>query len=98
MKVKTIKVIDPSSGGEVRNINELEYVDGFIYANIWYRDKIIKIDPSNGHIVAEINLYDLYPVRSQNADCLNGIAYDRKTDNFILTGKLWPKMFSVKFL
>ena len=81
------------------NINELEYVDKFIYANIYQTNKIIKINPNNGDIVG---ILDLSPVVSQllveypNIAELNGIAYRDSTETFFITGKLWPYIYELK--
>jgi len=80
---------------EVQYINELEYVHGYIYANIWYQDIIIKIDPTTGYIVNSYDMNHVYPKskRSQNSDCLNGIAYNPSQNKFMVTGKKWPVAF-----
>lgn len=81
------------------NINELEYVAGFIYANIYQTNKIVKINPTNGDIVG---ILDLSPVVSQilskypDIAELNGIAYRNSTDTFFITGKLWPYIYEMK--
>lgn len=64
-----------------------------------YKDIILMIDIKDGSILHTFNMSALYPIKSRpaQADCLNGIAYDHKTDTFLLTGKLWDKMFHVKF-
>jgi len=98
MNLRFISVTD-SSGAPVYQINELEFVDGFVYGNIWYQDVIVKIDPSSGRVVERIDLKNLYPIntRSVGADCLNGIAFNQSSNTFVLTGKLWPKYFHVTF-
>ncbi|NPD44509.1 MULTISPECIES: glutaminyl-peptide cyclotransferase [unclassified Lentimicrobium] len=76
-------------------LNELEYVDNYIYANILESDKIIKINPKNGAVLGIINLKDICePYKSHGV--LNGIAYHHKNETFIITGKNWPKMFEIK--
>ena len=85
--------------GAVNYINELELVDGFIYANIWETKYIVKINPANGKVVA---VADFTGIREQygipqQADVLNGIAYDSIGKRFFITGKYWPKVFEVKF-
>lgn len=96
----TINVSDNS--GPVDNINELEYVDGFVYANIYQTDEIIKIDPSSGHIVGKMDFPGMKEkyFANQNipgrTDVLNGIAYDSSRKSFFITGKRWPKMFEIK--
>ena len=82
------------------NLNELEYVDGFIYANQYQFPYIFKIDPASGTVVAKADLSDLWNrIRNlkPDADVPNGIAYDSSRQTFFLTGKLWPEMYEVKF-
>ena len=85
-------------GKPVMRLNELEYAQGFIWANIWQEDRIIKIDPSNGQVLGELNLAELRQSLGRNGsdDVLNGIAWDESQQAFWVTGKLWPKMFLVK--
>jgi glutamine cyclotransferase len=94
--VKTIEVKD--QGYLVEKLNELEYIKGEIYANIWTTDRVAKIDPATGNVTAWINFSGLLtPMeRTEKVDVLNGIAYDEKTDRIFVTGKLWPKLFEVK--
>jgi glutamine cyclotransferase len=82
------------------NINELEYIDGYIYANQWQQPYIFKIDATTGQIVGKIDLGQLtsrikssYPF----ADVLNGIAYDDSTKKIYITGKRWPELYEVQF-
>lgn len=105
--LKVEKVVGVSSNyGFVSAINELEYVDGFIYANIFERNNIKKIDPSSGKVVADIDLsninrnngIDYIPGSKNGNDVLNGIAYNKATGTFYITGKLWPKIFEIKLL
>jgi len=82
------------------NINELEYVDGYIYANQWQAPYILKIDPATGYVVAKADLSSLTNrIRSTfpSAELLNGIAYDTATKNMYVTGKLWPELYEIKF-
>ena len=93
---KTIDVIDGKR--EVDQLNELEYVNGAIYANIWHDNRIAIIDPQNGHVNAWLDLNGLMP-QSELQDpeaVLNGIAYDQASDKLIVTGKLWPRLFEIK--
>jgi glutaminyl-peptide cyclotransferase len=90
------------SGKGVTMLNELECVGDFIYANVWQTDTIIKISKENGMVVSEINASSLLSseeraVLSEDA-VLNGIAYNPEADTFYITGKLWPKLFEVKFV
>jgi glutaminyl-peptide cyclotransferase len=86
--------------GPVMEINELEYIDGKIYANVWEKDIIVIIDPKTGIVTGRIDLSKLYPrdTRARNADVLNGIAYDEKGKRLFITGKKWPKLYQVEFV
>lgn len=89
-------------GQQIKNINELEFAKGFIYANIWYQQAIVKIDPSNGAIVAVFDCSSIVqqsPTASSDGNAvLNGIAYDGEEDVFYITGKLWDTVFKVQLL
>ena len=97
--VNTVGVID--NNGPLAKINELEYVDGFIYSNIWTTNYIVKIDPNSGHVIAKADLTNLInqylPQTIEEGSVLNGIAYDSLGKRFFITGKNWPKLFEVKF-
>ena len=86
--------------GPVNEINELEYIDGKIYANVYKTDNILVIDPKTGAVLQKIDLSNLYPVsqRQPGADVLNGIAYDKDSKRIFITGKKWPKLYQVKFV
>lgn len=97
--IKTVAVTN--NYGPLANINELEFVDGFIYANVWTTNKIVKIDLTSGKVIAELNLNDLIAKYGgdgnwEKADVLNGIAYDNVGKRFFITGKNYPKLFEVK--
>jgi glutamine cyclotransferase len=85
---------------EVTSINELEYIDGKVYANIWQRDSIAVIEPSTGYVVTWIDLVGLRNELDSTTgiDVLNGIAYDRETGRIYVTGKQWPNLFEVQFI
>jgi glutamine cyclotransferase len=86
-------------GEQVRELNELECVDGQIYANVWHSDEILRIDPRDGRVTAVIDAAGLLtPEERQKADVLNGIAWDPQRKDFLITGKLWPKLFEVTFV
>jgi glutamine cyclotransferase len=93
-----------SDNQPVTQINELECVpdqDGHtqVWANIWQTDRIVRIDPANGHVTATVDLAGLLPATDRaGADVLNGIAHIPGTDEFLVTGKLWPTMFRVRFV
>ncbi|HWM01489.1 MAG TPA: glutaminyl-peptide cyclotransferase [Actinophytocola sp.] len=92
------KVTD-SDGEPVEHLNELECVDGTVYANVWQTDRIVRIDPAAGRVTATIDLTGLLPAQdSAGVDVLNGIAAIPGTDEFLVTGKLWPTMFRVRFV
>ena len=83
--------------GPVRNINELEYVDGFIFANIFETNKIVKIDPATGKVVGFINMESVIPAEiDSRRDVLNGIAYQKEENAFYITGKNWPLLFKIR--
>lgn len=86
--------------GPVDNLNELEYIDGKIYANIYYSDVIVIIDPKTGQVEAEINLIGLLPQKdvAEDTNVLNGIAYDHLNKRLYVTGKNWDKLFEIKLL
>ncbi len=84
----------------VVRLNELEYVDGEVYANIWQTNTIARIDPHTGQVVGWIDLTGLLQPAdvTQPVDVLNGIAYDAARDRLFVTGKLWPKLFEIDLL
>jgi glutamine cyclotransferase len=84
-------------GRPLRNLNELEWVDGEIWANVWQTDEIARIDPVTGMVVGLINLAGLLPEedRLRDTDVLNGIAIDPVTQNIWVTGKRWPWLFEI---
>lgn len=110
----TIHILDPKTLKEQRRIqvtaegkpipelNELEMVEGELFANVWGTDVIARIDPATGNVVGWINLAGLLPLEKRgtsSADAvLNGIAYDAKQKRLFVTGKLWPKMFEIELV
>ncbi len=84
--------------GPVTNLNELEYVQGQVYANIWKTDRIARIAPDTGQVLGWIDLTGLLSAqdRQKPVEVLNGIAYDAEHDRLFVTGKLWPKLFEIK--
>jgi len=94
--VKQIEVRD--RGRSLANINELEFVKGEIYANVWGIDYIVRISPRTGQVLGWIDLRDLYRYvgPGRNIDVLNGIAYDAKRDRLFVTGKYWPNLFEIR--
>jgi glutamine cyclotransferase len=108
----TLRFRDPETFKEIRHIivkdgktpieqlNELEYVKGEIYANIWHSDRIARISPRNGHVIGWIDLTGLMPEsrRVDGESVLNGIAYDTQHDRLFVTGKQWPAVFEIKII
>lgn len=106
-----IRVLDPvtltelsrihvtADGQPLANLNELEWVKGEIYANVWLTNRIARIDPASGKVVGWIDLCGLQPVPASLADpqndVLNGIAYDAKSDRLFVTGKRWPQLYEI---
>ncbi|MCK4308815.1 MAG: glutaminyl-peptide cyclotransferase [Candidatus Atribacteria bacterium] len=109
---QTLHFLDPESFDEigqievsandipVTGINELEYIQGEIYANIWQTELIVMIDPLTGQVVGWIDLKGILSPGddSETVDVLNGIAYDVKNDRLFVTGKFWPKLFEIKLM
>jgi glutaminyl-peptide cyclotransferase len=91
-------IVARMQGQPMSNLNELEWVKGEIYANIWQTDFIASIDPKTGNATAMIDFTGLLPLadRDANTDVLNGIAYDERGDRLFVTGKCWPKVFEVR--
>ena len=108
----TLRFFDPDTFKELRRItvkdqgkpvtqlNELEFIHGEIYANIWHANRIVRISPANGRILGWIDLKGLMPRDQLSSDeaVLNGIAYDAQHDRLFVTGKLWPKVFEITVL
>jgi glutamine cyclotransferase len=84
-------------GRPVTRLNELEYVKGQVFANIWTTDRVARVDPVSGSVLGWIDLRGLLPARDRVSDAvLNGIAYDEARDRLFVTGKLWPSLFEIK--
>lgn len=95
--VSRIEVYDNTK--KVDQLNELEYIKGEIWANIWQTDLIARIDPATGKVNSYIDMSSLYPEKERiasNADVLNGIAYDSDHNRIFVTGKRWPKLYEIK--
>ncbi len=97
-KVKrTISVV--GGGAPLEEINELEYIEGEIYANVWKTNSIVRIDPATGKVVGWIDMTGiLSTAEAANADVLNGIAYDHDKKRLFVTGKYWPKVFEIELV
>jgi glutamine cyclotransferase len=87
-------------GAPVTYLNELEWVRGEIYANVWQTDRIVRISPTDGRVLGWVDLSGILPAadRTEHVDVLNGIAYDVLGDRLFVTGKLWPKLFEIKIV
>jgi glutamine cyclotransferase len=86
-------------GKPLRNVNELEWVNGEVYANVWQTNWIVRIDPGSGRVVGLVNLAGLLKpsdIVQGQTDVLNGIAYDAKGNRLFVTGKNWPKLFEIR--
>nr|WP_236594642.1 glutaminyl-peptide cyclotransferase [Saccharothrix sp. 6-C] len=84
-------------GQPVTRLNELECVDGQVWANVWQTDEVVRIDPANGQVTATVDLGGLRPAGVPETDVLNGIAAVPGTDEFLVTGKNWPTIFRIRF-
>ena len=96
---ETGRVAVTLNGRPVRQLNELEWIDGEVWANVWQTDFIVRIDPASGHVVGIIDLRGLLPagvVKDPRDDVLNGIAWDAASRRLFVTGKNWPSLFEIK--
>lgn len=105
----TLRFLDPATRHVVRRLrvhnathpvrwlNELEYIDGAIWANVWRSDQLVRIDPGTGRVTAMVDLTALYPVSERTGPeaVLNGIAHDAATDRLFVTGKYWPRLYAL---
>jgi glutamine cyclotransferase len=95
---KTLPVTE--NGAPLNKINELEFIKGFIYANVWTTNYIVKINPADGKVAGKLDLSSI-DLEAKNkrpgADALNGIAYDSASDKIYVTGKLWSNMYQINF-
>ncbi|RYE09592.1 MAG: glutaminyl-peptide cyclotransferase [Sphingobacteriales bacterium] len=96
-QIGSINVYDNEK--QIDKVNELEYIDGKLYANVYLSDDILVIDPKTGAVLQKADMSSLYPKDKRNAqaDVLNGIAWDAKGKRLFVTGKKWDKLFQVKF-
>jgi len=96
---QTISQVEVYDEEPVRLLNELEYIDGRIYANIWTEDKIAIINPQTGQVTAWIDLTGITDSENQNTNnVLNGIAYDQNEDRLFVTGKMWSKLIEIELV
>ncbi len=98
---KPIRILSVTENGlPQESLNELEYINGFIYANIWMSNYVVKINPADGKIIGKLDLSSLaLEAKNKNprADVLNGIAYDSATDRIFVTGKMWANIYQIDF-
>lgn len=99
---KPIRILNVTVNGMPQDsLNELEYIKGYIYANVWMNNSILKIDPATGKVVGKLNLTLLtQDAKNKNpsADVLNGIAYDATSDKIYVTGKMWANIYQIDFV
>ena len=96
--LKPTKALSVREAGQpVSQLNELEWIEGEIWANVWPSDRIARISANTGEVNAWVDLSSLYPLRQRTpqADVLNGIAYDRATRRIFVTGKKWPRLYQI---
>ena len=95
---ETRHIVVKDGARPVDQLNELEYIKGEIYANVWHSDRIARISPRDGHVIAWIDLKGILPdnQRVNGESVLNGIAYDAQHDRLFVTGKQWPAIFEIK--
>ncbi|HVS51112.1 MAG TPA: glutaminyl-peptide cyclotransferase [Opitutaceae bacterium] len=96
---KTVHAIDVTEDGRpVERLNELEFIRGEIFANVWQTDEVVRIDAATGNVRGVVDFSGLLPTteRTPETDVLNGIAYDEKRDRLFVTGKRWPKIFEIR--
>ncbi|MEO5952563.1 MAG: glutaminyl-peptide cyclotransferase, partial [Chloroflexia bacterium] len=97
--LKELRRITVKNGtSQVDQLNELEWIDGEIYANIWQTDYIVRISPADGRVTGIIDLRGLLEPGQGQADVLNGIAYDPIGKRLFVTGKLWPKIYQIELV
>jgi len=93
-----LKVVEVfSNKGPVEKLNELEFMEGLVYANVWMTTTVVVIDPLSGKVKAEIDARELSTRKGPTGDVLNGIAYNSQKKKWYMTGKNWPKLFEVVF-
>jgi len=97
--LKELRRITVTNGKQpVDQINELEFIDGEIYANVWQTDYILRISPTDGRVTGIIDLRGLLGQHNGQTDVLNGIAYDPATKRLFVTGKLWPRIYQIELV
>ncbi len=86
--------------GPIERLNELEFIQGEVFANIWLTDHIVRIDPATGNVMGWIDMEGILPqsLRAPDTDVLNGIAYDQEGDRLFVTGKRWPQLYEIRLV
>jgi glutamine cyclotransferase len=98
-KLQVVRTVEVTADGKpVKWLNELEWVNGEIFSNVWQSNEVLRIDPATGRVVGRVDFSGLLPPqdRTPETDVLNGIAYDAASDRLFITGKRWPKIFEVR--
>jgi len=97
-KIRRRLTVKYPDGSEQYDLNELEYINGEIFANVWQRDEIVRIDPATGIVLQKLDLAALWPRqrRPASANVLNGITWDPRSDSLLVTGKRWPALYRLK--
>jgi glutamine cyclotransferase len=95
---KTGQVEVHDGNASVTKLNELEYINGEVYANVWLTDKIAVINPNTGQVTGWIDLTDIYTSTGDSNNVLNGIAYDAENNRLFVTGKRWSQLFQIKLI
>ena len=90
------RVTVTSRGTPINYLNELEYINGEIWANVWYQDILVRIDPQTGNVNSVVNMAGLHPQRRNRDEVLNGIAWDADSGRLFVTGKLWPNLYEIR--
>jgi len=97
---ETRHIVVKDDGKPVDQLNELEFIHGEIYANVWHSERIARISPKDGHVIGWIDLTGILPANKKidSESVLNGIAYDAEHDRLFVTGKQWPTIFEIKIV
>jgi len=95
--IRTLEVTGPN--GPVARLNELEYIRGEVWANIWYEDVIVRIDPATGAVTGTVDVSRTYPAALRGSEAVaNGIAFDAESGKIYVTGKNWPQLFEIRLV
>jgi glutamine cyclotransferase len=98
--IETRQIVVKDGATPIKDLNELEYIKGEIYSNVWHSDRIARISPRDGHVIGWVDLTGILPAdqRLNDDSVLNGIAYDAQHDRVFVTGKQWPSIFEIKIV